>query len=304
MTKLTFGGDVKRTFCTLCPQHCGMLIQVEDGLPVRFDGDRENPVAKGKLCIKGTACLELHDHPDRVDYPLKRVGARGEGRWERIGWDQALDGSLERLRTDVVDVYFYHRPDGLTPFSETIGALGELVREGKVRYVGVSNVDAPQLEEAAAAAAAEDVPLVCVENRYSLVRRDAEAELLPLCERLGLGLIPFYPLESGVLTGKYRRGEPLPAGSRLDGSSTIWPAERWLTDEVFDRVEALERYAAERGLSLLEVAIGGLLAMPAVASVIAGATQPEQVRANVRASGWRPDDDDDLAALAALRFPG
>ena len=97
VTKLTFGGDVRRTFCTLCPQHCGMLVEVRDGVPVRFDGDRENPVAKGKLCIKGTVCLELHDHPDRQNYPLKRVGARGEGRWERITWEQALDEIADKL---------------------------------------------------------------------------------------------------------------------------------------------------------------------------------------------------------------
>jgi len=138
------------------------------------------------------------------------------------------------------------------------------------------------------------VPLVSVQNRYSLVRREAEDGLLPLCERLGIGMLPFFPLEGGLLTGKYRRGEAAPEGTRLAGR----PA--WLTDEAFDRVEALERLAAERGISLLEVAIGGLAAMPAVSSVIAGATKPEQVRANVRAGEWEPSAED-LAALRALR---
>jgi aryl-alcohol dehydrogenase-like predicted oxidoreductase len=221
--------------------------------------------------------------------------ARGSREYVRA----AIDGSLERLRTDTIDLFMYHKPDGLTPLSETIGALGELVREGKARYVGISNVDVEQIDEAAAAAREEDVPLVAVENRYSLVRREAEEDVLPACERLGVGMLPFYPLESGLLTGKYRRGEPPPEDSRFVGNARIWPADSWLTDEAFDRVEALERFAQERDVSLLSVAIGGLAAMPAVGSVIAGATRPEQVRANARAGDWEPSDDD-VAALRAL----
>lgn len=211
----------------------------------------------------------------------------------------AIEGSLARLRTDVIDVYMLHRPDGVTPLAETIAALGELVREGKARFVGISNVDAAQIDEAADAASANDVPLVCVESRYSLIRRDAEGDVIPACERHNLGLLPYYPLESGILTGKYRRGTDPPADSRFDANSRIWPAERWLTDEVFDGVEALEAYAEERGLSLLDVAIGGLAAMPAVASVIAGATTPDQVRANALAGQWQPSVAD-LQALRAL----
>lgn len=211
----------------------------------------------------------------------------------------AIEGSLARLRTDVIDVYMLHRPDKVTPLAETVEALGELVREGKARYVGLSNVDAAQIDEAAAVAQALGVPLVCIESRYSLIRRDVEQEVVPACERHGLALLPYYPLESGILTGKYRRGGTPPEGSRFGGESPIWPVDRWLTDDVFDAVEALEAFAAERSLNLLDVALGGLGAMPAVGSVIAGATTPDQVRANARAGQWQPSVGD-LAALRAL----
>jgi aryl-alcohol dehydrogenase-like predicted oxidoreductase len=135
---------------------------------------------------------------------------------------------------------------------------------------------------------------VSAQNQYSLLRREAESELLPTCERLGVGVLPYFPLASGLLTGKYHRGETVPEGTRLSGRNEVF------TDQTFDRVEALERYAAERGVSLLEVAIGGLAAQPAVASVIAGATRPEQVRANVQAGEWEPSEGD-LAALDAIR---
>ena len=219
-------------------------------------------------------------------------GSRDYLRW-------AIEGSLARLRTDVIDVYMLHRPDGITPLGETVEALGEIVREGKARFVGVSNVDAAQIDEVAVAARAGGVPLVCVESRYSLIRRAVEQDVLPSCERYGLGLLPYYPLESGLLTGKYRRGQDLPADSRFVESPEIWSAERWLTDEAFDGVAALEAYAADRGVSLLDVAIGGLAAMPGVGCVIAGATTPEQVRANARAGQWQPSIED-MAALRAL----
>ena len=211
----------------------------------------------------------------------------------------AVEGSLERLRTDVIDIYMLHKPDGVTPLAETVEALGELVQEGKARYVGLSNVDVDQIDEAAAAAQEHGVPLVCVESRYSLIRRGAEEDVIPACERHGYGLLPYYPLESGLLTGKYRRGEAPPADSRFAGNATVWPAERWLTDEAFDGVEALEVFAAEREVPLLDVALGGLAAMPGVGSVIAGATTPAQVRANASAGQWQPSVED-LAALRAL----
>src|SRR5215831_15904232 len=204
----------------------------------------------------------------------------------------AVESSLRRLRTDVIDVYQMHEPDPVTPIVETLGALSDLVHEGKVRWIGSSNFSAEQIE------AAEEVSrgagfhrFVSVQNHYSLIERDAEDEVLPVCEKLGIGFLPYFPLASGLLTGKYRRGEQ-PTEGRLAGRTI--PEERW------DRVDGLEAFAAEQGASLLDVAIGGLLAMPAVTCVIAGATKPEQVRANVAAGGWEPDAGD-LEELRALR---
>jgi aryl-alcohol dehydrogenase-like predicted oxidoreductase len=207
----------------------------------------------------------------------------------------AIEASLKRLRTDWIDLYQYHRPDGITPIAETLGALNELVDEGKVRHVGSSNFDGRMVVEADDLARDRGwARFVSAQNEYSFLNRDAEEELLPTCERLGIGVLPYFPLASGLLTGKYRRGQPPPAGTRL-----ATRPER-LSDEVFDKLEALERYAQERGVTLLEVAIGGLAAMPAIASVIAGATKPEQVRANAAAGAWEPSEDD-LTALSAAR---
>ncbi len=208
---------------------------------------------------------------------------------------KAIDASLERLRTDYVDLYQYHRPDGVTPFAETFGALDELVQEGKVRYVGHSNLEASQVEEADELAREHGwARPVSAQNRYSLLHRAPEEDLLPVCERLGLGVLPYFPLASGLLTGKYKRGAPRPEGTRLSDRDDVFD------DATFDRLEALEGFAAQRGVSLLDVAIGGLLAQPAVGSVIAGATKPEQVCANAAAGEWQPSDAD-LAALNALR---
>jgi len=240
----------------------------------------------------------LEGRRDRVVLATKFGGDMGDGTETRGSRDyirKAIDASLRRLRTDYVDVYQYHTPDHVTPFEETFGALDELVREGRVRYVGHSNLEAAQVEEVDTLARARGFTRpVSAQNQYSLLRREAEEELLPICERLGIGVLPYFPLVSGLLTGKYRRGEPRPEGTRLSGRDQVF------TEETFDRLEALERYAEERGLSLLQVAIGGLAAQPAVASVIAGATKPDQVRANVEAGEWEPITED-LAALAALR---
>jgi aryl-alcohol dehydrogenase-like predicted oxidoreductase len=205
----------------------------------------------------------------------------------------AIEGSLHRLETDYVDLYQYHRPDGVTPFEETLGALSELVTEGKVRHIGSSNLTAAQVVEADEAAARQGLPrFVSAQNSYSWLDREAERDLLPACERLGLGLIPYFPLAQGLLTGKYRRGAPAPGGARLsvrlDVSAGTW-----------DRIEALEAFAAECGVGLLDVAIGGLAARGAVASVIAGATKPEQVRANADAGDWEPSPEQ-LARLRSL----
>jgi aryl-alcohol dehydrogenase-like predicted oxidoreductase len=239
----------------------------------------------------------LEGRRDRVVLATKFGGDMGDGTQARGSRDyihKAIDGSLERLRTDWVDLYQYHTPDHVTPFEETYGALDELVRAGKVRYVGHSNLEAAQVEEVDALAREHGwARPASAQNQYSLLRREAEQELLPVCERLGIGVLPYFPLASGLLTGKYRRGESHPEGARLHGRDDVF------TDETFDRLESLERFGGERGVTLLQVAVGGLLAQPAISSVIAGATKPEQVRANVEAAAWEPTPDD-LAALNAL----
>src|SRR3954463_6579774 len=215
-----------------------------------------------------------------------------ESRGSREYIRSAVDASLRRLRTDVIDVYQMHEPDPTTPIEETLGALHELVEAGKVRHIGSSNYSAQQIEEADRTAQQRGLTrFVSAQNHYSLIERGIEDDVLPACERLGIGQLPYFPLASGLLTGKYTRGVAATEG-RLAGRDI--PDERW------DRAEALQRYADERGIALLDVAIGGLLAMPAISSVIAGATKPEQVEANVRAGEWTPSGDD-VAALKALR---
>jgi aryl-alcohol dehydrogenase-like predicted oxidoreductase len=240
----------------------------------------------------------LEGRRDGVVLATKFGGDMGDGtkaRGSRGYLQKAIDASLERLRTDYVDLYQYHTPDHVTPFAETFGALDELVREGKVRYVGHSNLEPDEIEEVDALARAHGwARPVSAQNQYSLLRREAEDELLPVCARLGLGVLPYFPLASGLLTSKYRRGAPRPEGTRLAKREEVF------TDETWERLEAFERFAEERGVTLLQVAIGGLLAQPAVSSVIAGATKPEQVRANVAAGAWEPTSDD-LAALNAIR---
>jgi aryl-alcohol dehydrogenase-like predicted oxidoreductase len=218
--------------------------------------------------------------------PSERRGSREYIRW-------AVDGSLRRLRTDYIDLYQMHEPDENTPVEETLGALQELVTEGKVRFAGNSNYSAEQIQEADGLARERVVArFVAAQNHYSLVERAIEDDVLPVCERLGLGQLPYFPLASGLLTGKYTRGVA-PTEGRLVGREVA--EERW------DRYEAVQRYADERGAPILHVAIGGLLALsPAVSCVIAGATKPEQVRANVEAGGWEPPADD-VSALRALR---
>jgi aryl-alcohol dehydrogenase-like predicted oxidoreductase len=197
----------------------------------------------------------------------------------------------------VIDLYWYHQPDGETPIAETLAALDELVRAGTVRAIGASNFSAQQIEEADAAAREHELTrFAAIQNQYSLLVRQAEREVLPTCERLGLGFVPFFPLASGLLTGKYERGQPGPPGARLSGR------ERIATEQQFDLLDALERFAGERGLSISEIAIGALLTRPVISSVIAGATRPEQVRANAAAARWAPSEDD-LAALGELLGP-
>ena len=221
---------------------------------------------------------------------MKLSGDTGEPRGSRAYARRAAEASLARLRTDRIDLLYYHEPDGVTPLAETLGALGELADEGKIRTFGVSNLDAAELREAGAHG---DERLVALQNEYSLLVRDAEAEVLPLCRELGIGFVPYFPLASGLLTGKFRRGQAPPAGTRLAGRP-----ER-LDDAAFDRVEPLEAFARERGHSLLELAIAALASTPGVPSVIAGAMNPGQVAANAAAGAWQLGEDD-LARLRAL----
>ncbi|KOU77098.1 aldo/keto reductase [Streptomyces sp. MMG1533] len=218
-----------------------------------------------------------------MDRDADLYGPRGARAYLR----NAVEASLRRLGTDRIDLYQYHEPDGVTPLEETVTALRELVDEGKIRYIGCSNLPADDLTDA----------FVSVQARYHLLDRAVETDLVPACVSHGVGLLPYYPLANGLLSGKYRRGEQPPAGSRLS-----W-RQGWLTDAALDKVEALTEYGAERGLTVLQVAVGALAALPAVGSVICGAMTPEQVTANAAAADWIPDPAD-LAALDAIVTPG
>ncbi|MGA3488956.1 aldo/keto reductase [Micromonosporaceae bacterium DT55] len=220
-------------------------------------------------------------------------GARGARRYIV----RAVEASLRRLDTDFIDLYQMHEPDPGTPIDETLAALHDLVQAGKVRYLGNSNFAGWEIADADWTARAGGLtPFISAQNRYSLLERAVEEEVVPACERFGLGLLPFFPLANGLLTGKYQRDQAPPAGSRLAGGGRY--AER-LAAAPWDTIEAIEAYAAERGLSMLQVAIGGLAAQPAVASVIAGATSAEQVQENAAAGTWEPSAED-LAALDDL----
>ena len=204
----------------------------------------------------------------------------------------AVQNSLRRLQTDVIDLYWYHRPDGITPIGDTLEGLHELVQAGTVRSIGASNFSAAQIREAEAAAAERGLTrFTAIQNEYSLLHREAEADVLPLCEELNLAFIPYYPLASGLLTGKYRRDHAAPDGARLSGQDQI------ATDEQWQVVEALIAYAEQQGVPLTDVAIGALLTQPAVASVITGATRASQLPTNAAAANWKPG----AAELEALR---
>jgi aryl-alcohol dehydrogenase-like predicted oxidoreductase len=200
-----------------------------------------------------------------------------------------VEASLRRLGTDWIDLYQIHVPDDDTPIEETLSALDDLVHEGKVRYIGCSNFSGWQIADADWTSYIHHLSrFVSAQNEYSLLNRSVEAEVGPACEHFGLGLIPYFPLMRGLLTGRYRRNETPPEGGRLSGEA----GEEFLTDENFDIVEGLSAYARRKGTDLLGVAIGGLLAQPAVVSVIAGASQPDQVLANAQAAEWVPSPED------------
>jgi aryl-alcohol dehydrogenase-like predicted oxidoreductase len=202
----------------------------------------------------------------------------------------AIEASLKRLRTDWIDVYYFHRPDPATPIEETLAALDDLIRQGKARFAGCSNFSEPQLAEALEIAAAKRLaPFVTAQDEYSLLSRGIENELLPAVERHGLALVPYFPLASGLLTGKYRKGQPVPPGTRPAGARF---ADRFLNDDNLEIVERLAAVCAMHGRTLLELAFAWLLAKPCVATVIAGATSPEQVRHNAAALGRKLSTDD------------
>jgi len=211
---------------------------------------------------------------------------------------QALNGCLRRLQTDYVDLLYLHQPDGETPIEETLSAMDELVREGKVRYLASANFSAWRIVEAELLArGANSARFIASQNAYSLVDRAVELDIAPVCVKYGIGLAPYFPLAHGLLTGAYRRGHTPAAGSRLSIRPQVLDDEQALAN-----VEELGTFAARRGLSLLQVAIGGLAAKPAVGSVIAGASRAEQVRANAAASDWVPSEAES-AELSAIAPP-
>ena len=236
----------------------------------------------------------LEGRRDRVQLATKFGWAGEGGSAGAASVHRAIDDSLERLRTEYVDLYYLHRPDSATPIGETLGAMDELVQAGKVRAIGCSNFSAEQLAEADSVAREQGTAgFTVLQNHYNLLRRDDEADVLPLCRELGVAYVPYFPLASGLLTGKYRRGEAAPEGTRLAG--------REIEDEQFDRIEALARFAEERGHTLHELAVAALASTPGIASVIAGATRPEQVHANAAAAS-RQLREEELDALRELKF--
>ena len=253
----------------------------EEMLGLALGSERENVVVATKFGMD----MQGSNGPD--------WGVRGSRRYVR----KAVEASLRRLGTDWIDLYQLHRPDPVTPIDETLAALDELVTEGKVRYIGSSNFTGWQVVDADwTARAAGTARFVSAQNEYSLLERDVEEELVPACEHVGVGLLPFFPLASGLLTGKYRRGESAPTGTRRAGLPDRLAAADW------DTIERSAAYAVQRDLRPIDVAIGGLAAQPAVASVIAGATRPEQVVENVRAGLWEPTAED-LAELDEITSP-
>jgi aryl-alcohol dehydrogenase-like predicted oxidoreductase len=252
----------------------------EERLGELLQGRRDDVV----LATKFGSDVRRRGHDNGADW-----GARGSRRYIR----RAVESSLRRLRTDWIDLYQLHRPDEATPIEETLSALDDLVREGKVRYLGSSNFTGWQVAEADWTARTRRLErFVSAQNEYSWLRRGVETDLVPALEHYGIGLLPYFPLANGLLTGKYRRGEAAPEGSRIQS----WGRESVLTDETFDVLEGLEGFGRSRGVTLLDVAIGGLAAQPAVASVIAGATSGDQVKRNVAAGAWEPTLED-LAEL-------
>jgi aryl-alcohol dehydrogenase-like predicted oxidoreductase len=240
---------------------------------------------RGEVVLATKFGMRIGDDP-------RRMG--GSRRWIM----RAVEDSLTRLSTDWIDLYQFHSPDPDTPIDETLRALDDLVTQGKVRYIGNSNFSGWQIADADWTAAG-GTRFISAQNQYSLLERKAEYEVLPACEHFGLGFLPFFPLASGLLSGKYRRGEKPPEGTRL----AAWGArgQAAMSDRNFDKVEKLEAWAGERGHTILELAFAWLLGHEVVSSVIAGATSPEQVKANAATADWvlSPDEVEEVGKLAA-----
>ena len=236
----------------------------------------------------------LEERRQEVVIATKFASPMGEGQMRSGGsrhWIMnAVEDSLRRLGTDYIDLYQVHRPDPDTPLEETLRALDDLVRAGKVRYIGNSNFAGWQIAASHYIAKEHHLtPFISAQPQYSLLDRGIEREVAPACHAFGLGILPYFPLASGLLTGKYRRGEEPPEGTRLSAGPM---AERILTDRNFDTVEKLEEFAQSHGHTLLELAIGWLASQPDVGSVIAGATRPEQVKQNAAAGAWTLDAEE------------
>jgi aryl-alcohol dehydrogenase-like predicted oxidoreductase len=219
---------------------------------------------------------------------------RGASRYHMMN---AVESSLRRLQTDHIDLYYVHRWDPHTPLEETLRALDDLVGVGKIRYVGVSTFTSWQLAEANLLSEVRGwSPVVSIQSEYNLFRREVEREVLPYCSAQGVGFVPYYPLAGGYLTGKYRRGEPAPPGSR---GETVEMVQGFMVDAYYDKIERLEAWAQERGRGLNELAQAWLLAQPQICSVISGATKLEQVQSNAKAGDWRlaPEEEAEIRAI-------
>jgi aryl-alcohol dehydrogenase-like predicted oxidoreductase len=215
---------------------------------------------------------------------------------------QAVEASLRRLGTDYIDLYQMHRVDEKTPIEETLRALDDLIRQGKVRYIGCSNYAAWQITEAAWTSGSCSLDgFISAQNRYSLLTRDIEKEVIPACDSYGLGILPYFPLESGLLTGKYHKGEPPPEGTRLAKWGS-WGSGAFASADKIDKVEALNELCTRYDHSLLDLAMGWLASQPAVASVIAGVTTCAQLEQNVKAGEWRGSDIE-LAEIDEITAP-
>ena len=251
----------------------------------------------------------LKPHRRNIVLATKCAGPMGEGPyWSGLSRKyifEAVEASLRRLQTDYIDLYQVHFPDPKTPIDETLHALDDLVRDGKVRSIGTSNFKAWQVVEADWVSKTEHIShFISAQNEYSLLQRGPEAELIPACEKYGIGLLPFFPLASGFLTGKYRPDQAAPEGTRLGGNSP--QGARLLNEGNFDQLVKLEKFAEDRGHTMIELAFSWRASKPVVGSVIAGATRPEQVEQNARAADWRltPEENAEVDEIMGVQPQG